>query len=151
MRLPHEEAEELNPPLATHIEAVYGLLARPYRLPLVWLEWSGARVASVDNLTLGDYDERLRQVRLRASTTKTRAALWVDLHPALATAFEATFPPREDRALTAPLFPGATADRLRTAIARACKAAGYRVSHDWENMLHDGAAWAESLGEQPPR
>jgi hypothetical protein len=33
VRLPHEETEELNPPVATHVEAVYGLLARPYRLP----------------------------------------------------------------------------------------------------------------------
>jgi hypothetical protein len=86
IRLPHEEEEELSPPLAAHVEAVYGLLARPYRLPLLWLDWSGARVASVDLLTVSDYDERAHRIRLRASTTKTRAALWVDLHPELADA-----------------------------------------------------------------
>jgi integrase len=41
--------------------------------------------------------------------------------------FEAKLPPREDRDLEAPLFIGVTADRLRTAIARACKAAGVPV------------------------
>jgi len=50
--------------------------------------------------------------------------LWVELPKVLAEAIEATLPPREDRDLDAPLFPGVGADRLRTAIARACKAAG---------------------------
>ena len=30
---------------------------------------------------VGDYDEQRRRVRLRAATTKTRRALWVELHP----------------------------------------------------------------------
>jgi integrase len=150
VRLPHEEASDIEPPLAAHVEAVYGLLARPYRLPLLWLDWSGARVASIDNLTVGDYDERARRVRLRASTTKTRAALWVELHPALADALEAALAPREDRDSAAPLFPDATADRLRTAIARACKLAGVSVfsPHDLRHrrisLLHaQGRSWAE--------
>jgi integrase len=150
VRLPHEETEELNPPLAAHVEAVYGLLARPYRLPLLWLDWSGARVASVDLLRVGDYDERARRVRLRASTTKTRNALWVELPPVLAEALEQTLPPREDRDPAAPLFPGASSDRLRTAIARACKAAGIPVfsPHDLRHrrisLLHaQGRSWAE--------
>lgn len=150
IRLPHEEALEIVPPLATHVEAVYGLLASSYRLPLLWLDWSGARVASVDLLTVGDYDERARRVRLRASTTKTRVALWVELHPVLADSIESTLPPREDRDLEAPLFPGASADRLRTAIARACKASGIPVfsPHDLRHrrisLLHaQGRSWAE--------
>lgn len=48
IRLPHEERAELNPPTAAHVEAVFRLLAPAYRLPLVWLDWSGARVASVE-------------------------------------------------------------------------------------------------------
>ena len=39
-------AREINPPPADHVEAVYRLLAPAYRLPLLWLDWSGARVAS---------------------------------------------------------------------------------------------------------
>ena len=67
-------------------------------------------------------------MRLRASTTKTRTALWVDLPDPLADAIEATLPPREDRDPDAPLFPGVSADRLRTAIARACKPPASRSS-----------------------
>jgi len=38
IRLPHEEHEELVPPTAEHVEAVYRLLAPSYRLPLLWLD-----------------------------------------------------------------------------------------------------------------
>jgi len=150
IRLPHEEHEELVPPSAEHVEAVYRLLAPAYKLPLLWLDWSGARVGSVDTLTVGDYDERERRVRLRASTTKTRQALWVELPAALAEALEATLPPREDRNPAARLFPGASADRLRTAIARACRAAGiptfspHDLRHRRISVLHrQGRSWAE--------
>ena len=150
IRLPHEEQEEIVPPTAEHVEAVYRLLARDYRLPLLWLDWSGARVASVESVLVGDYDEQARRVRLRASTTKTRAALWVELHDALADSIEATLLPREDRDAAAPLFPSVTADRLRTAIARSCKAAGIPVfsPHDLRHrrisLLHrQGRTWAE--------
>ena len=150
IRLPYEEHEEINPPSAEHVEALYRLLVPAYRLPLLWLDWSGARVGSIDTLTVGDYDERDRRVRLRASTTKTRAALWVELPDVLADALEATLPPREDRDGAAPLFPGASADKLRTAIARACRAAGVPVfsPHDLRHrrisVLHrQGRSWAE--------
>src|SRR3954466_10186110 len=60
------------------------------------------------------------------------------------------FPPREDRDPEAPLFPGCGADRLRTAIARACKASGIPVfsPHDLRHrrisLLHaQGRSWAE--------
>jgi integrase len=150
IRLPHEESEELEPPTSAHVEAVYRLLAPAYRLPLLWLDWSGARLASVAALRVGDYDEPARRVRLRAATTKTRKALWVELPNVLAEAIEATLPPREDRDLHAPLFPGVGADRLRTAIARACKAAGipafspHDLRHRRISLLHrHGRSWAE--------
>jgi integrase len=150
VRLPHEEAQELEPPESTHVETVYRLLPTAYRLPLLWLDWSGARVASVDLTRIGDYDEQERRVRLRAATTKSRQALWVELPDVLADALEASLPPREDRDLDAPLFPGCSADRLRTAIGRACKAAGVPVfsPHDLRHrrisLLHrQGRSWAE--------
>jgi hypothetical protein len=49
-------------------------------LPLAWLDWSGARVASVELGRVGDYDEPRRRVRLRASTT-TNAAGALDRTP----------------------------------------------------------------------
>jgi integrase len=150
VRLPYEELEEMNPPTAAHVEAVYRLLVPAYRLPLLWLDWSGARVASIDTLRVGDYDERDRRIRLRASTTKTRQALWVDLPDVLADALEASLGPREDRDGDARLFPEVSADRLRTAIARACKASGVPVfsPHDLRHrrisLLHrQGRSWAE--------
>jgi integrase len=150
IRLPHEERIELNPPTAAHDEAVFRLLAPAYRLPLLWLDWSGARVASIDLVHVGDYDERDRRIRLRTSATKTRQALWVELPDVLADALEARLPPREDRNPDALLFPGATADRLRTAIARACHATGVPVfsPHDLRHrrisLLHrQGRSWAE--------
>ncbi len=153
VRLPYEEAREMNPPTAEHVEAVYRLLVPSYRLPLLWLDWSGARVASVDLLRVGDYDERERRIRLRASTTKSRKALWVELPDVLADAIEARLPPREDRDVDAALFPDVSADRLRTAIARACKASGVPVfsPHDLRHrrisLLHrQGRSWAEIAG-----
>ena len=58
--------------------------------------------------------------------------------------------PREDRDPEAPLFPDAGADALRTAIIRACKAAGVPIftPHDLRHrrisLLHrQGRTWAE--------
>jgi integrase len=150
IRLPHEEHEELNPPTAEHVEAVVRALPPAYRLPLLWLDWSGARLASVESTLVGDYDEPRRRIRLRSSTTKTRQALWVDLPDVLADAVEATLPPREDRDPQARLFRDVAADRLRTAIGRACKATGVPVfsPHDLRHrrisLLHrQGRSWAE--------
>ena len=150
VRLPHEEPIEIEPPSSEHVEEVARLLPSAYRLPLLWLDWSGARVASVDSVLVGDYDEPQRRIRLRAATTKTRAALWVELPDVLADAIEARLPPREDRDQEARLFGDVGADRLRTAIARACRAAGVPVfsPHDLRHrrisLLHrQGRTWAE--------
>jgi integrase len=147
VRLPHEKAADRTVPLCAHVEAVHRLLAPAYRLPFLWLDWSGARLGSVQSLRVGDYDEPARRVRLRASTQKTDTPLWVELHPALADAIEASLPPREDRDPEAPLFPGTSADRLRTAIARACKAAGvptfspHALRHRRVSLLHE-SGWS---------
>src|SRR5512133_68822 len=156
VRLPHEESEELEPPTADAIETVYGHLAPVYRLPMLWLDWSGARVSSVEKVLVGDYDEPRRRVRLRKAITKTRAALWVELPDVLAEEIETTLPPRlvavggEGRDPEAPLFRDVTADRLRPALARACRAAGVPVfsPHDLRHrrisVLHrQGRSWAE--------
>jgi integrase len=150
VRLPYEERREVNPPTAAHVEAVYRLLAPSYRLPLLWLDWSGARLASVESILVGDYDERERRIRLRASTTKTRQALWVELPDVLADAIERTLGPREDRDPSARLFRNVSADRLRTGIGRACLAAGvppfspHDLRHRRISLLHrQGLSWAE--------
>ena len=104
MKLPREEREEPDPPTAEHVETVYRLLPSVHRIGFLFLDWSGARVAAIDKTVIGDYDEHRQRVRLRAATTKSRRALWIDLHPVLAEAIEATLPPREDRDPDARLF-----------------------------------------------
>jgi integrase len=153
VKLPREEPEEPNPPSAEHVEAVYRLLPSKHRLALLWLDWSGARVSSIDRVLVGDYDEQRRRVRLRAATTKTRRALWVELDPVLADAIEASIGPREDRDLEARLFASSGADAIRTAIAKACKAAGiplwspHDLRHRRISLLHlRGVPWAR-IGE----
>jgi integrase len=150
VRLPYEESDELEPPTAEHVEAVYQTIPAVHRLPLLWLDWSGARVASVDTTLIGDYDEPRRRVRLRRSTTKSRRALWVDLPDVLAETIEATLPPREDRDPEARLFAGSGSDALRTSIAKACKALAiplwspHDLRHRRISLLHQqGRSWAE--------
>jgi integrase len=153
VRLPREEFEEINPPTAEHVASVYRLLPSKHRLPLLFLDWSGARVAAIDLTRVGDYDEPRRRVRLRASTTKTRRALWIDLPPVLADEIERRIGPREDRNPDARLFADSGADALRTSIAKACRAAGvptfspHDLRHRRISLLHlRGMPWAR-IGE----
>jgi integrase len=153
VKLPREEPEEPNPPTADHLEAVYRLLPSKHRLAFLVLDWSGARVAAIDKTLVSDYDEPRRRVRLRAATTMTRKALWVELHPALADALEASLGPREDRDPDARLFAASGADALRTSIAKACKASGvplfspHDLRHRRISLLHlRGMPWAR-IGE----
>jgi integrase len=92
-------------------------------LPLLWLDWSCARVV--------DRYARRRRLRRAAPPGATPrrdsedAAAWGGTPDTLAEALEATLAPRGSE-LGCALFPGASADK-RTAIARACKAAGVPV------------------------
>jgi hypothetical protein len=61
---------------------------------------------------------------VRGHVSKTRRPRLVVLPDDLWQAMLDGLPPREDRHEGMALFPGVTADRLRTAIARACKVAG---------------------------
>jgi integrase len=121
-----------------------------HRLPLLWLDWSGARVGSIDKLLVGDYDEGFRRVRLRKAATKTRQALWVELPDLLAEAIEATLRHRRVRDAGARLFAESGSDALRTAIAKACKTSGiplwspHDLRHRRISLLHrQGRSWAE--------
>jgi integrase len=150
VRLPHEDTDELQPPTAEHVEAVFRTIPAVHRLPLLWLDWSGARVASVDKTRIADYDEPRRRVRLSASASKSRRALWVELPEVLADAIEATLPPREDRNPDGRLFPGSGADALRTSIAKACAALAIPLfpPHDLRHrrislLYQQGCSWAE--------
>lgn len=149
IKLPPDDSEEVNPPSADHVEAVFRLIPSKHRLPLLFLDWSGARVSAIDKTLVGDYDEARRRLRLRKQTTKKRRALWIELHPVLADQLEAKLGPREDRDPQARLFADSGADALRTSIAKACRAAAIPVwsPHDLRHrrisLLHlRGVPWA---------
>jgi integrase len=136
------------------VVAVYRLLPSKHRLPLPFLDWSGVRVAAIDKTLVGDYDTSRQRILLRSATTKTRKPLWIDLHPTLAEAIEAMLPPREDRDPSARLFGDSNSNALRTAIGKACRAAGIPVwsPHDLRHrrisLLHlKGEPWAR-IGER---
>jgi integrase len=158
VKLPREESKSITPPDAEHVAAVYHLLPPKHRLPLLWLDWSGTRVGSIDKLTVGDYDEPRRRVRVPAHITKNALGLFVELPEVLADAIEATLPPREDRQLDARLFPESGSANLRMAITRACKAAGvphfhpHDLRHRRISLLHlRGVPWAriaEHVGQR---
>ena len=148
VRLPRENRAELQPPSAEHVEAVCRLIASAYRLPLLVLDATGMRVGELEALTWGDVDEPRGRWRVSRSVAKTGRARWVNVTPVL---FEAVgeLCPRDDRHPDRRVFEGVSADQLRTAISRACTAAGVPVfsPHDLRHrrisLLHlAGVPWA---------
>ena len=150
LRLPREEPKELEPPSADHVEAVAALLPTAYRLALLVLDATGARVGELEAACVGDLDEERRAWLVRGAVSKTRKPRWVSLPDDLFKVIVERLPPRDDRDSGAPLLPGFTADRLRTAIGRACRAAGvptfspHALRHRRISLLHrQGLSWAE--------
>jgi integrase len=157
VKLPRESKAEINPPTAEHIEAVYRLLAFIYRLPLLVLDATGMRVGELEQLTWGDIDEARGRWRVSQAVAKTGRARWVAVPPVLFDAVLALVP-RDDRTATRRVFQGFSADRFRTAIGRACVAAGvpsfspHDLRHRRISLLHlGGVPWArigESVGQR---
>lgn len=158
VKLPREDKVEVNPPTAQHVLSVHGLLSNAHRLPLLVLDACGMRISELENLTWGDVDELAVRWRVTAASAKTNQARWVPVH---ATVFDAVrkLVPREDRNLGGQVFAGFGADRFRTAVTRACKAAGvpafspHDLRHRRASLWHLGgvpaaqaAAW---LGHSP--
>ena len=151
VRLPREEREEPTPPTADQIEAVLPLMPRVYALAVLVLDATGMRVGELEEkgLRCGDLDEPNTRWRIRRAVEKGRRGRWVSLPPNLFAAVVATLPPREDRNPDRPVFPSLTQERLRTAIARACKASGtptwspHDLRHRRISLWHrQGETWA---------
>jgi len=144
VRLPREEEKDLRVPTAGEIEAVLAHLPERHRLPLLFLDWSGARIGVIDSTLVGDYDRKRQRVRLR---NKGGGRYWSEVHPTLAGAIEAQLGPVSDAG--AQLFAGSSADALRTAIAKAAAKAGvplfspHDLRHRRVSLLHrQGIDWA---------
>jgi len=149
VRLPREERAELEPPTAAHIEAVVRLLAPAYRLPVLVLDATGMRIGELEQLRWGDIDEPQKRWRVSRGVEKTRRGRWVPVPDDLFAAVLA-LRPREDRDPAGRVFPDVTADRLRVAIGRACKAAGvpafspHDLRHRRISLWHrHGVSWAQ--------
>jgi integrase len=152
VRLPRSDTEEPQPPTAEHVETVHDLLPARYRLPLLVLDATGMRVGELEQLGWGDVDELRGRWRVTAAVSKTKRARWVQPPPAL---FKAVcgLVPRDDRTPERRVFSDFGADRFRTAIARACVAAGvptfspHDLRHRRISLLHlAGIPWAR-IGE----
>jgi len=152
VKLPREARPEVRPPTAEHVLAVHRLLPPRYRLPLLVLDSTGMRVGELEQLTWGDIDEPRSRWRVSQAVAKTGRARWVAVPEPLFGPVLALVP-NDDRVGTALVFVGATADRLRTALARACTAAGvpafspHDLRHRRISLLHlSGVPWAR-IGE----
>lgn len=131
---------------------MHGLLATAYRLPLLVLDATGMRVGELEALTWGDGDEARGRWRVTQEVAKTGRARWVAV-PELLFAAVLELVPRDDRTAARRVFQGVTADRLRTAIGRACTAAGvphfspHDLRHRRISLEHlRGVPWAR-IGE----
>jgi integrase len=124
VKLPRERKPHVPPPLAEHVERVAERVPRQYVLPILVVDECGPRVRELETAQVGDLDEHRRAIRVRWTFEKNDRYRHLDLPDDLFQALVATLPPREDRDLEAPLFPGLTDARLRTAITKACKATG---------------------------
>jgi|SRR5579862_2604472 len=150
VRLPREEPSDMEPPTADHIEAVGWLLKPDYLLALLVLDATGVRLGELQAARVGDLDEQRKAWLVRGAVSKTRKPRWVELPDDLFATVVERLPAREDRDPAGPLLPGVTADRLRTAIGRACRDAGvpafspHDLRHRRISLLHRaGESWAE--------
>ena len=123
VKLPRADREEIRPPTADHVLAVHDLLPDRYRLPLLVLDDTGMRLSELERLSWGDVDEPRGRWRVSAGVSKTGRPRWVKVTPEVFAAVMAQCP-RDDRVPERRVFQGFRGDAFRTAIGRACVAAG---------------------------
>jgi hypothetical protein len=128
------------------------LLPKRYRLPALVLDATGMRIGELEALSWGDFDEPRGRWRVTPAASKTGRARWVQVPEVLFEAVTALVA-REDRTPERPVFQGFGADRFRTALTRACTAAGvptfspHSLRHRRVSLMHlAGVPWAR-IGE----
>lgn len=110
------------------------------------------RLGELEGLAWGDVDEQHGRWRVSVSVSKTRTGRWVNVPPDVFVAV-CGLAAREDRTAERRVFQGFGGDRFRTAITRACTAAGvpafspHDLRHRRISLLHlGGVPWAR-IGE----
>jgi integrase len=149
VRLPREKRAELNPPTGEHVRAVHRLLSPRYRLPLLVLDATGMRLEELEALTWGDVDEARLRWRISQAVSKTGRARWVPVPPPILAAV-LDLVARDDRTAERRVFQDFGSDRFRTAIARACRAAGVPMfsPHDLRHRRISLCTWLASPGRE---
>jgi integrase len=152
VKLPRAARPEIAPPTAGHVLEVHRLLPKRYRLPLIVLEATGMRLGELERLTWGDLDEPRLRWRVSAAVSKTGQARWVHVPDPVFQAVTGLVA-RDDRTPDRRVFQGFGGDRFRTAVTRACTAAGvpsfspHDLRHRRISLLHlTGVPWAR-IGE----
>jgi integrase len=152
VKLPRGDTPRIVPPTADHVEAVHNVLPSRYRLPFLVLDATGMRLGELEQLAWGDVDDQRGRWLVTAAASKTSAARWVTVHPELFAAV-CDLVAREDRTPERRVFQGFGGDRFRTAVTRACTAAGvpafcpHDLRHRRISLLHlGGVPWAR-IGE----
>jgi integrase len=151
IKLPRQAKTEINPPTAEHVEAVIRLLPTRYRLPVLVLEATGMRLGELEALTWATSTSHGNAGASRQAPAR-RGARWVPVSAELFRAVTALVA-RDDRIPERRVFQGFGGDRFRTAITRACTAAGvpnfspHDLRHRRISLLHlSGVPWAR-IGE----
>lgn len=123
LKLPRIIDGDYDPPDSASVLRVLETI-RPasYRIPLLLLEQTGMRIGEAYKATWADLDPETARIRLRAHTTKSRRARWIQLPAWLLQALLQSCPP-DDRVAARPLLYG-TVGGLQKALERACASAG---------------------------
>ena len=118
-------------------------------MPLLVLDATGMRVGELERLTWGDVDEPRGRWRVSKTVAKTGYGRWVT-RSAGTVRRGARAVPRDDRHPHGACSKASSGDRLRTAIRRACTAAGVPTSHPMTYATGGSACstWAACRGRR---
>jgi integrase len=148
VKLPPDDTPEVNPPTAAHVEDALRFLAPEYRLPVLVLDATAVRVGEREGMEWRDVDEPRERWWVRKELNHSRRGRWVSPPPDVWFALMALVP-REDRDPNARVLVAAEQAALRTAIGRACRAAGvpewspHDLRHRRISLWHrQGIDWA---------
>lgn len=153
VKLPAILQEEPTPPTAKQVLEILERSPVRWRLPLVVLEQTGARVGELASLVWGDVDVAGSQFRLRSAETKSRRARWVQVPEWLMEHVEQLCP-LDDRTAERRVFQGFSADVAKNVMARACRAAGiphfhpHDLRHRRTSLWHGQGVPAKQLAER---
>lgn len=145
VKLPYADVEEVKPPSTEHFLAILDRLAPRLRLPAVFLEQTGCRVAELRVWEWQDVDVAGSRIRSRGVKGRrgNRRVLWRQVPAWLLDHLLDQVPP-DDRTPGRQLFPGLNEGTMRDAIGRACRASGIPFYSPHDLRHRRGSLWHAS-------